>query len=198
MSTFFKESGLANFPKFSGAMINMMPVIVGDIDSLPSELQAYDSLINMTGLKKGSLAYLTIRESLISSDMPQSRGGIHVEAPLNCSWGGGAWGGISADKGVYMASTDGACNVWDEFIEERDAHGGCSPKTIGLKMKPSTLYWMTDRTPHQALSSEIGTKRQFFRLVSDEISVWYSQHNTKNPTGVVPNCEIVDFNKFLH
>merc|ERR1712129_123979 len=49
------------------------------------------------------------------------------------------------------------------------------------------LYWMTDRTPHEALPMEKSGWRQFFRLVSPNLSVWYEQHSTKNPIGIVPD-----------
>jgi hypothetical protein len=41
-------------------------------------------------------------------------------------------------------------------------------------------------------------KRQFFRLVSDEITVWYAAHSTRNPLGVAPppHVTIVDGDKF--
>lgn len=55
---------------------------------------------------------------------------------------------------------------------------------------------MTDKTPHQALPSTEDRYRQFFRLVSSEISVWFSKHNTKNPYGVEPTCDIMDTEKF--
>lgn len=196
MPQFYKEVGPVAFPEFHGIMINMMPVIVGDADSLPGDIVEYLPLINDTDLEQGSLAYLTVRESIIIGARKQSRGGIHVEAPRLNAWGGGAWGGMSSDKGVYMASTDGACEVWDELAHDRDYQGACAVTTRPEKMKASTLYWITDKTPHAALPSTEGTVRQFFRLVSDEVSVWYSQHNTKNPRGILPSCEIVDYNKF--
>lgn len=196
MTQFYKEIGHVAFPSFQGTMVNMMPVIVGDIDSLPEELRCYFDMINATKLKQGSLAYLTVRESVIRDTLLQSRGGIHVEAPKMNAWGGGAWGGLSFDKGVYMASTDGACEVWDELALDRDHQGACAVRSEPSKMKASTLYWITDKTPHAALPSEQGSKRQFFRVVSDEVSLWYSQHNTRNPRGILPNCEIVDYNKF--
>lgn len=184
------------FPPFSGVMVNMMPIIVGEPDSLPDTLKSYQDLIDKTSLEKGSIAYLTVRESVIAGST-QSRPGIHVEAPSQGGWGGGGkWGGISRAKGIYMASNDGACNIWDEYIEERDTHGACMPTTKPTRMSANTLYWLTDRTPHEALLSESGTKRQFFRLVSDEVSVWYSRHNTPNPLGVRPACTIVDYDKF--
>ena len=193
-----KELNQINFPNFQGIMVNMMPIIVCDINSLPDNLKPYQKLINQTNLKAGSLAYLTVRESFISQESTQSRGGIHVEAPKLNSWGGGGWGGISPDKGIYMASNDGACRAWNEIVEDRDEHGGCNPLTNAIHMKPSTLYWMTDKTPHEALPSKANTHRQFFRLVSDEISLWFAQHNTPNPLGILPNCPITQVNKFLN
>ncbi len=184
------------FPTFQGIMVNMMPIIVGDLSKLPKELHGYQQLIEQTRLEKGSLAYLTVRESVIQGQRSQGRGGIHVEAPkLNC-WGGGNWGGCIDNKGIYMASNDGACNIWNEYIEDRDQFGACTPTTQPEKMLANTLYWLTDKTPHEALPSEDGFERQFFRLVSDEVSLWYSQHNTPNPLGVLPACQIVHHNKF--
>ena len=185
-----------SFPNFKGIMVNMMPIIVGDVKSLPEELKPYQNLINKTKLEQGSIAYLTVRESIITDSKTQSRSGIHVEAPkLNC-WGGGNWGGCIDNKGIYMASNDGACNIWNEYVEERDQFGACSPKTKPEKMKANMLYWLTDKTPHEAIPSVNGFERQFFRLVSDEVSLWFSQHNTPNPLGILPTCEIVDYNKF--
>lgn len=192
----FQKLNTINFPQFQNINVNMMPIIVGDVNSLPQELRGYQKIINQTRLKKGDIAYLTVRESICNGTVSQSRGGIHVEAPKMKCWGGGTWGGNGFDEGVYLASNDGACNLWNEFIEERDEFGACSPKTEPERMQANTLYWMTDRTPHEALISEKGFKRQFFRLVADNISIWYSQHNTPNPFGIKPNCEIVHHNKF--
>ena len=38
--------------------------------------------------------------------------------------------------------------------------------------------------------------RQFFRLVTGKISVWYSKHNDANPLGVLPDAMISDHDKF--
>ena len=32
--------------------------------------------------------------------------------------------------------------------------------------------------------------RQFFRLVTSEVSLWFEEHSTKNPPGVVPDPNI--------
>ena len=34
---------------------------------------------------------------------------------------------------------------------------------------------------------ETSTYRQFFRLVSSEVSLWYRDHATPNPLGVLPD-----------
>lgn len=63
------------------------------------------------------------------------------------------------------------------------------------------LIWMSDRTPHESLPLPTNSKtttRQFFRLVVGEISLWFNDHNTPNPTGfsIPPGVEIIHGNKF--
>ena len=179
------------FPKPQDIQVNMMPFLFGDINSIPINLRQYYDIISKCYLEHEKIAYLTITESVVD-DETQRRGGIHVEAPKMMTWGGGSWGG----SGVFMASTDGACNVWDELVEERDEHGACTPHGLPIRMKSNTLYQLTDRTPHEALKST--GYRQFIRVVSNDISVWFSQHNTRNPLGIQPDCPVTDRNKFTH
>ena len=73
------------------------------------------------------------------------------------------------------------------------------PPELAQTMKPNHLYWMTDRTPHESLPMREGTYRQFFRLVTSRVSLWYEDHSTPNPNGVRPNpkiTKIVRGNKF--
>ena len=56
----------------------------------------------------------------------------------------------------------------------------------GVTLDAGQLVWMTDRTPHESMPLKAGTYRQYFRLVTSEISVWYKEHNTPNPLGVLP------------
>eukprot|EP01060_Flectonema_neradi_P025983 TRINITY_DN3482_c1_g2_i3.p1 TRINITY_DN3482_c1_g2~~TRINITY_DN3482_c1_g2_i3.p1 ORF type:complete len:264 (+),score=47.84 TRINITY_DN3482_c1_g2_i3:499-1290(+) len=65
-------------------------------------------------------------------------------------------------------------------------------------MKPNTMYWFTDRTPHESLPLSEDTYRQYFRLVSEDISIWFADHSTPNPLGTVPPPEvtILKGNKF--
>ena len=50
------------------------------------------------------------------------------------------------------------------------------------------LYWMTDRTPHESMPVLGPVARVVAR--QGRISVWYSQHNTPNPTGVLPDAPV--------
>jgi len=57
---------------------------------------------------------------------------------------------------------------------------------------------MTDLTPHESLPLRQGTARQYFRLVTSDVSVWYEKHSTANPMGITPDwgTEIVPQSKF--
>merc|ERR1712107_790288 len=55
------------------------------------------------------------------------------------------------------------------------------------------------RTPHESLPLKTGAFRQFFRLVTSQVSLWYADHSTPNPLGVKPDpaiTKIVRGNKF--
>ena len=107
--------------------------------------------------------------------------------------------------GIYMASNvANSCKVWN--CEILKPEGLNSPDVVGehgdiehlrtlLPSKCETMdanivYWMTDRTPHESLPLSEGTLRQYFRLVTSQVSGWFEDHSTKNPLGVVPDPEI--------
>ena len=91
------------------------------------------------------------------------------------------------------------------------------PKKEAKTMKPGQLYWITDRfgklffrrehqffntifrTPHESLPLKRSTFRQFFRIVTSDVSFWYKDHSTPNPLGVLPDPDITKIvvgNKF--
>ena len=37
---------------------------------------------------------------------------------------------------------------------------------------------------------KVGTHRQFFRIVTSDVSLWYKDHSTANPLGVEPDPKI--------
>ena len=120
--------------------------------------------------------------------------------PVVADWGRG-WSSANVhNDGIYMASTvKDSCKVWKCQITQ---DCGDIIGTLGdlekyreflpdsETMKPNHIYWLTDRTPHESLPVKKSTYRQFFRLVTSKVSVWFEDHSTKNPRGIVPDPEI--------
>lgn len=196
------------FPKADNIKVNMMPIISGDLDSIPQNLQHYWPLIKECAYNKGDIVYLTITESIVEHGKNNRRGGVHTDATCCFGWGGGTWGGSSFGgtrfggyiNGICLASSDGACRVWDESVEstEVDKHGALlvEPRGNCHKLEANKLYTIGDRQPHESLPT-VGTYvRQFFRIVGPEVSVWWKQHSTENPLGVQPNAKILTHSKF--
>jgi hypothetical protein len=137
-------------------------------------------------------------------------------AGTESNWGGGVrdffLGDIYGepdkyDGGLYMASNmDFTCEVFDALVAKGqgivDYHGGGDHIRPfigqGTKLKANELAWLTDRTPHQALPQLKSGYRQFFRLVTSNISVWFQQHSTANPKVPVPDhVLIIEEDKFV-
>jgi hypothetical protein len=115
---------------------------------------------------------------------------------------------LEVEGGIYIGSTVAdSCRVWDCIIKNNPAVvgplGDCEHFRTHLdKCKSSTLgkgeiMWITDRTPHESLPNQSTDPvyRQFFQLVTS-LGVWYSQHNTPNPLGILPDALVSDANKF--
>lgn len=111
-------------------------------------------------------------------------------------------------SGIYMTNNlTGSCRVWNTQIELADL--GKMGDVEHLRqthtirhspvhlMRANELWWMTDRTPHEALSFSIPTFRRFFRLVTSEVDVWYSAHSTHNFSVPLPDrVRIIHGHKF--
>lgn len=202
--------GQVEFPAPTGLGVNMMPFVMGDAESIPRECHGYLQLIKACGLEPdqfGKVGYLSIQESRVTADRPNHRRpGIHTEKHPASGWGGG-WGKGHVNGrrlgGIYMASTiPDSCRAWDTHIEAPGTMGDCEHLRGNLDvgesilMQRNGLYWLTDSVPHESMPLMPGTFRQWFRLVTHEIDLWYKKHSTPNPFGVVPGCRIVDVNKF--
>ena len=91
-----------------------------------------------------------------------------------------------------MGSSLGFCRAWDMYVPLPGLMGDCEfmrdelESTPAVLMQPNTLYWITDRTPHESLPLTHLSYRQWFRLVTSPVDIWYSNHSTENPLGVVP------------
>lgn len=131
----------------------------------------------------------------------------YVKRYQDLAWGLGHWeGGIPKDGIFMMSSVSNSCQIWPLQIsnphEVTDKHGGIEHMRPYMgepyKLQENELVWFTDTTPHESLPIDTDKPiyRQFFRLVTGKISVWYSKHNTPNPMGVQPDAPISDVDKF--
>ena len=136
------------------------------------------------------------------------------QAGTESNWGGGVCDYFSSEDGepdvynggLYMASNmDDTCMLWDALITKDqgivDFHGGGEHLRPfigqGTKLKANELAWLTDRTPHEALPQTKTGYRQFFRLVTSNISFWFKQHSTANPKVPLPDyVQIIQEDKF--
>jgi len=207
------ERGRVEFPKPQGIDINMMPFVMGDKKSLPKRYHAYWPMIekSVTEMEEGKIGFLTIQESAVAAGESQRRPGLHLETPgvvmrrgrvvdVRVHWGGGLnAGGQRVLGGLYTASTvRDSCRAWDMRIRDPadvvgplgDAEHLRALLEEGTFLKESTLYWMTDCTPHESMPLAEGATRQYFRLVTSAVSVWYAKHSTPNPLGIVPDSEV--------
>jgi hypothetical protein len=123
---------------------------------------------------------------------------------MSLAWGCGDCRENIPVNGIYMASNvGGSCAVYPVLIEKPEgvagAHGDIECMRGRLPAptmtKANTIYWITDRTPHEALPMPGGGHRQFFRLVVGPVDVWYAGHNTWNPL-CDPDATICHDNKF--
>jgi len=100
--------------------------------------------------------------------------------------------------GIYLASSlPSSCRAWNCSVEPaaigslgniehmREALPG-----PGFELEAGQLYWLTDRTPHESMPLSQRAYRQFFRIVTSQVSLWYKDHSTPNPLGVEPDPAI--------
>jgi len=150
------------------------------------------------------IGYLTIHESWCEKGKSQRRGGLHTDSNppgnlepaslyRNYQWGGGCT--TTMKNGIYMANNvNNSCKIWPNLLENPGSVQGMFGNLEHLRpllspssmMKRNTLYWLTDCTPHEGLPLQRRTYRQFFRLVSSKLSIWFDCSSTKNPLGFVP------------
>ncbi|CAB9531470.1 expressed unknown protein (Partial), partial [Seminavis robusta] len=135
----------------------------------------------------------------------------HRKPVVHFHWGMGRY--VEDDEtmrlegGIFMASTvANTSQLWHALVDKStpgivDHHGGCEHLRPllgqGQKLDANELIWMTDSTPHEALPQQESGYRQFFRVVTSEISHWHADHSTPNPLVPLPrDVTVVAGNKF--
>ena len=141
-----------------------------------------------------------------------------TSVPLTVAWGRGQYIEFSGDGdggeasgattgatfeykgGLYMASNvANSTRVWGDTQIVRPEHvvgplGDLESLRHylgeGCTLDAGEIVWMTDTTPHESLPLPAGTRRQYFRLVTNHVSAWFADHSTKNPLGIVPDPDL--------
>jgi hypothetical protein len=168
----------------------------------------------------GKVGYLSVTESQIVKGNSHRRGGVHVEKHPTRAWGGGGgWGGgtpsvvnpikpkpvpepleplpsLRVEDGLYMASNVAdSCKVWDHNVEVPGVGGSCEHLIDklgqGVNLKKNELIWISDSCPHESLIVDQETYRQWFRLVTHKVDLWFVDKSTANRLGVKPACIVI-------
>jgi hypothetical protein len=120
-------------------------------------------------------------------------------------------GGIFLGSNLANTTAVWNCRIRDEHGDIIAPHGSIERcrEVLGPPshiLDAGELVWLTDKTPHEALprlsssssSSSPTPRRQFFRLVLGEVTAWFADHSTDNPTGypVPSKVRIVVGNKY--
>jgi len=103
----FKKVGEVNLPEFTGTRVMMMPIVIGDLNSVPEDLHHYNDFlaelfdIPEANQHKGKVGYITIDEKSVEPGNSHRREGLHVDGVFQGScggWGGGMGGGMGVSR----------------------------------------------------------------------------------------------------
>eukprot|EP00656_Telonema_subtile_P043353 TRINITY_DN49719_c0_g1_i2.p1 TRINITY_DN49719_c0_g1~~TRINITY_DN49719_c0_g1_i2.p1 ORF type:complete len:389 (+),score=62.01 TRINITY_DN49719_c0_g1_i2:124-1167(+) len=168
--------GEVTFPAPRGISINMMPIIVGDLRSLPDYCQQYQPLIKQCSPTdaQGTVGYLSIEEGTVQAGHSQRRPGLHTDKSTMCSSSGTkgtndywthGWGMGSVKKGefsggIFMASNvSDSTEVWDGQVAEPGLLGDVEflrdQLGAGILLKKNELFWITDQVGGAVASAEL-------------------------------------------
>jgi hypothetical protein len=200
--------GNVDLPDFSDMRIMMMPLVLGDLGSVPPMLDSWRGAISdffkMSEGYHGQVGYLTIDEKLLAAGDTTRRSGLHVDGVYRDgagAWGGGGWGSVVT--GMLTASSHVGCRAWDQKFagwpgEEGDcSHLGdeCKPEAC-IVFEPGEVWWLSGLCVHESIPMETETKRQFVRLSMPSTGPWFDGY-TVNPMGVLPTGPILPRRIFM-
>lgn len=202
----FRPLSTVDLPAFSGVRVMMMPLILGDLDSVPDSLAAWrptlETLFALGG-HAGEVGYITIDEKTILPGETHRRAGKHVDGIYRNGlggWGGG-WG--STATGMITVASHPACLAWSgEFQGWPGDEGSCEHLSDQCNQLESTLfeggraYWVHGLCVHESLPFETPVDRQFVRLSLPSTAPWFEGY-TENPLGVRPTGPILPTRPFM-
>ncbi|MFM9889857.1 MAG: hypothetical protein ACKVOE_04315 [Rickettsiales bacterium] len=130
----YEKKDSVQFPKFSGTQVLMMPIIIGDLSSVPDSLSHYKPLLSeLFKMQKhhGEVGYLTIDEKKVLKGKSQRRKGMHIDgmeprnfpeffAPHEVISASGSWAAPAYDDGMGNIGHSSAYRRAEPVPEYRD------------------------------------------------------------------------------
>lgn len=207
----FEELQLIELPEFSGVKAMMLPIIIGNINSLPDFVAGYKAAFKQmceaerAKIHNGEVGYLTVDEKLVEENSTHRRGGLHVDGIFKGSagsWGGGGtWG--SAGNGMLTVSSPAGCRAWlGKFNGWPGDEGECNHLADqcslenATEFKSNVLYWVDGLCIHESIPQKEAVQRQFIRLSLPSKGPWFKGY-TENPLGVLPTGRILPYRDFM-
>lgn len=203
-SSTFKPLNQVQLPQFSNTRVMMMPLIIGDLNSIPELLGHYketlSQLFKLADPKHlGKVGYITIDEKVVPAGKTHRRSGLHVDGVYDgkCGgWGGGGgWGSVG--NGMITVSSVAGCKAYlQEFDGELGKDGECDKisaqcdESKAVIFQPNQAYWVDGLCVHESLPQVKETERQFVRLSMPSNAPWFEGY-TENPNGVKPTGPIL-------
>jgi hypothetical protein len=204
----FKELQPITLPIFTGTRVMMMPIVLGDITSIPKTLSHYNQtflqLFELMDQKHvGQVGYITIDEKAVKAGETHRRKGLHVDGVFNDScggWGGGGWG--SHGNGMITVSSVKGCKAYNQLFDGEIGKDGECEKLISQLdknkseiFKEGVAYWVDGLCVHESLVQNEDCNRIFVRLSLPSKAPWFEGY-TKNPLGILPTGKILPKRKF--
>ncbi len=210
----FKKVGELYLPAFSGTRVMMLPVMLGDDESIPEFLHHYKNAVS--GLFQmadedhiGKVGYLTIDEKAVKPKATHRRAGLHVDGVYqgeSGAWGGGkgtggGWGARGA--GMLTVASHPGCRAWNQdFTGWPGWEGECDHlaeelQGLGTLFGANEVYWVDGMCVHESVPQPVEVNRQFVRLSMPSDAPWFECY-TVNPLGVMPTGEILPRREFMN
>jgi len=205
----FKHIGETKLPGFSGTRVMMMPIIIGDLNSIPESLahyrETFKALFSMSDSKHhGQVGYITIDEKKVEAGKTHRRSGLHVDGVYDgkCgSWGGGGWGSVG--NGMLTVSSIPGCKAYlQKFDGDVGRDGECDKIADQCQEKNATVfgagqvYWVDGLCVHESIPLTETADRQFVRLSMPSTAPWFEGYS-ENPLGIKPTGPILARRKFM-
>lgn len=208
----FEKVGEVKLPEFSGLRVMMLPVIIGDVESLPDFVkgykEAFKQICDHAAKHNGEVGYLTIDEKEVKPQKTHRRSGAHVDGVYQGSaggWGGGcsggSWGGHG--NGMLTVSSHPGCKAWKQWFEGWPGYEGEADHLMdqaeeenAVVFGKNELYWVDGLCVHESLQFEEPVHRQFVRLSLPSEGPWFEGY-TVNPKGIMPTGPILPRREFM-